>query len=463
MNRDRTGVRLSFRWLRTASLFGVLALAAGACDLDEVLEVNDPDTVNPGTLAGPEAVGILVAGAIGDFHIAYSGSGGDAFLSQTALITDEFFSSGTFTTRTAMDQRKLLPVSDGNSSDVAYTRLHRARRAINVAAEAVAEFESASDARIGELRSLEGYVYTAFAEGFCGSIPFSDVDADGTFIPNAPIGRSAMLTEAVARFDAAASANGGNLAAVGKGRALMNAGQYAAAAAAVAAVPTDFVYFIEHSSNSGRQNNPFFSLQANGRYSLSDSEGVNGLPFRTAMDPRLAWYQDPDGGFDANIPLYIAHKYPDFGSNVVLADGIEARLIEAEADLAAGGSEWLDILNALRADVASLMGARVDGWAANVAAEGIDPTLAPLTDPGSDDARVDMIFSERAFWMWGTGHRLGDMRRLITQYNRSADSVFPTGAYHKGDVYGNDLVFAVEFEEANNENYDASTCITTTP
>ncbi len=463
MRHMRTGGLLSLRWLRAATLFGVLGLAAGACDLDEVLEVNDPDTVNPGTLNDPEALGILVAGAIGDFHIAYSGSGGDAYLSSSALVTDEFYSSGTFTTRTALDQRLFLPVSDGNTSDGSYRRLHQARRSLLRATDAVTEFESATDPRIGELKALEGFVYNTFAEGFCGSIPFSDLAEDGSFVLNAPIGRSAILTEAVTRFDASAGAGGGNLAAVGKARALMNAGQYAQAAAAVSGVPTDFVYFVEHSSNSGRQNNPFFSLQGNGRYSLSDSEGVNGLPFRTAMDPRLAWYQDPAGGFDAAIPLFIAYKYPDFGSDVVLADGIEARLIEAEADLASGGSAWLTILNDLRADVGSLMGARVDNWAANVAAAGIDPMLAPLTDPGTDDARVDTLFSERAFWMWGTGHRLGDMRRLILQYNRSTESVFPTGAYHKSGSYGTDLVFPVEFEEANNPNFDPSTCITTAP
>ncbi len=55
-----------------------------------------------------------------------------------------------------------------------------------------------------------------------------------------------------------------------------------------------------------------------------------------------------------------------------------------------------------------------------------------LTDPGTDPARVDLIFRERAFWLFSTGHRVGDMRRLIKFYNRPAESVFPTGAWHKG-------------------------------
>ena len=47
-------------------------------------------------------------------------------------------------------------------------------------------------------------------------------------------------------------------------------------------------------------------------------------------------------------------------------------------------------------------------------AQGLDP----LPTPGNRDAAVDQLFSERAFWLFATGHRLGDMRRLIRQYGR---------------------------------------------
>ena len=39
------------------------------------------------------------------------------------------------------------------------------------------------------------------------------------------------------------------------------------------------------------------------------------------------------------------------------------------------------------------------------------------------------MFRERAFWLYGTGTRLGDMRRLIRQYGRDQSTVFPVGAY----------------------------------
>jgi hypothetical protein len=62
--------------------------------------------------------------------------------------------------------------------------------------------------------------------------------------------------------------------------------------------------------------------------------------------------------------------------------------------------------------------------------------------------------------MWLTGHRLGDMRRLIRQYARTAESVFPTGdqgAPIAGQSYGTDVNFIIPFDERNNPKF--SGCI----
>ena len=65
---------------------------------------------------------------------------------------------------------------------------------------------------------------------------------------------------------------------------------------------------------------------------------------------------------------------------------------------------------------------------------------------------MNLIFRERAFWMFSTGHRVGDMRRLIKFYGRPAETVFPTGAWHKGGPYGTDVNFPVPQAEENNPN-----------
>lgn len=444
--RNRLG-----RTMGIALLGGALVLAG--CDLDKVLEVNDPDTVNPLTLEDPDVLDVVVNGALGDFTTAYSGNGlADAYLAVTAALTDEVFSSGTFATRTATDRRNQQPPADGNTSDAAYNGLQAARRSLKEAALKVANFEGKTDARYGELKALEAYTYVTLGEGFCGAIPLSNVE-NGEWVYGTPKTVDEVWTEAIALFDEAVANGGGSLAAVGKGRTLLNLGQYAAAASAVASVPTNFNHFIYH-SESGAQN-PFYTLQGNGRYSLSDGEGGNGLMFRSANDPRVPWIRDPaqPNGFDASYPLYKIRKYNGFGAPVVLASGVEARLIEAEAALQAGQTAtWLAKLNELRASVGSIMNAQV------VAYPITNPTLAPLTDPGTAAARRALMFSERAFWMFGTGHRLGDLRRLIKNYGLTEAQVYPMGEYHKGGSFGSDLVFPVDFDEGNNPNFQESMC-----
>ena len=69
-----------------------------------------------------------------------------------------------------------------------------------------------------------------------------------------------------------------------------------------------------------------------------------------------------------------------------------------------------------------------------------------------NEDRIDLLFRERAFWLFGTGHRLGDLRRLVKHYGRDAESVFPSGAYHLGGKYdtATSLGFDIKGEEQAN-------------
>ena len=203
----------------------------------------------------------------------------------------------------------------------------------------------------------------------------------------------------------------------------------------VSAVPTDFVYAIEGSSNSARQNNGIWNYTVNFfGFSVPDREGVNGLPWQTANDPRVPFEDAGTVGFDGETPFFIQGKNPTKESNTILASGVEARLIEAEAALQGGNSGLaLQFLNTLRQSAG----------------------LSPLAAPGTPAARIDQLFRERAFWLYLTGHRLGDLRRLVRQYGRSQASVFPVGDYHKGGEYGSDVNFPVSSDERNNPNFEA--------
>lgn len=427
-----------------ALVLGVLGFTA--CDLDNLLEVNDRDVVNPGTLEDPAVLPVVIAGALGNFTNAFSG--GESYLSVTGVMSDEFFSSGTFPTRTATDRREQFSSASGNTSDGTYNSLQFARRALHDAAIRVADVRSTTDADYQTLKALEGYTLVLLAEAYCSAIPLSRVEA-GEFVYGPPLSGREVLDSALVRFDAAGSAN---LASVGKGRALLDQGQYAAAAAAVASVPTDWEHRVIHSQAGS--SNGIFTLQSNGRYSQSNLEGGNGEPFREPEDPRAPWTHT-GGGFDAQYPLYVSHKYNDYADPVILASGVEARLIQAEAQLQADNYVAMTlILNELRAQSEEIM----SDWVPNYEAHVEDADLAPLTPPLTEAAARDMLFSERAFWLFLTGHRLGDLRRLVYQYGLPQNAVYPSGAYHKGGSYGSDVVFPLDFDEANNPNFDHDMC-----
>jgi hypothetical protein len=192
-------------------------------------------------------------------------------------------------------------------------------------------------------------------------------------------------------------------------------------------------------------------------------EGGVGLPYQTdgnlkktsgTVDPRVADSVARRGasnsalGFDGTTIQWVQAKYPLRSSLTVIADGVEARLIEAEASLQAGDAVTaLATLNALRSNAALLA---LRGYPAG--------SLAPLTLQATAAAQQDQLFKERAYWMYLTSHRLGDMRRLVRQYSRPVNTVFPNGPYFKGGVFGTDVNVPVPFQEQNNPSYDPSLC-----
>jgi len=483
---------------------GVLALPLGACDLDRILAVRDPEQVAPEELENPESVPGLYNGALRSFFVAYSGAADDAYLTVSSLLADELYAADTFVTRQATDKRDQQPPVVGNTSDAAYARLQLARVNARRAAAAAEKFgvgnagAASLPATLATLRAIEGFTYVALAEGFCGNIPFSVIPDSGPIDPVDPgqfrpgIGTLAAFDSAIVRMTAAVAAQpaptgsaalaASNLAKVGLGRAQLNRGNYAAAAAAVAGVPTTFVFRIEHSANSGAQTNPIWSLQSNGRYGVANDEGGiqrpdqlatsatpadtvgfrtdegEGLAYRAYMDPRVTWFAG-GAAFAGGVNLFRDGRYIDQNADVPLASGVEARLIEAEAQLAAGDAAWLTTLNTLRASASTLIPILYPAITDALKAT-FPQTLAPLTDPGTAAGRVDLLFRERALWMYVTGHRLGDMRRLIRQYGRTESSVFPTGTYFygPGGVFGNDVAFPIPFTEVNNTQFDPAKC-----
>ncbi|HEU0079632.1 MAG TPA: RagB/SusD family nutrient uptake outer membrane protein, partial [Longimicrobiaceae bacterium] len=429
MNRTKMKVAPA-GWGRWSHLgVAVLALSAAACDVDSLTELPDPDIIGSQIASDTANLPILRNGVQFEFARALTGPAGNnnepGIAGTGGLLADELWYSSTFPTMREIDGRN---TSTGNSNLAnVYRYVHRARNLAERTAETYAASPRANSADHALVTNYAAFTYVYFGENFCSGVPFSQAALTGELTFGPANTTQQILELALQRFDQAltiATASGNaaqiNMARVGRGRTLLNLNRPAEAAAAVAAVPTSFEYTIPFSVPTNAPGNGiFYHINSERRSSAATDEGTNGLHFfnrvttSPTIDPRAPVTWVAAGGLsNPNLPQYSQGKYPNRGSPMPVANGVEARLIEAEAQLRlgtpAGLTQMLTILNTLRS------GAGVAG-------------LAPLAAPANATAARDLLFRERAFWLWLTGHRLGDLRRLIRQYGMTANQVFPVG------------------------------------
>lgn len=440
MKKILENMNRSFKGLFLLSLSLLLALGAISCDA--IVDVTDPDIVTPESLNSEAGVQTLKAGSLGDFAIAMSGAAAGhgattGLIVMSGLMADEYVYSGTFPTRREADTR--IQQNTNSDMDIIFSNMHRARAGAEAAIELAQGFGGVPEVE-SEMQSIVGYAYIMFAETFCGGVPFSKVPSDGgAIIYGEPLTQTEMFNAAVTWFDQALTSSNGNsdlanLARVGKARALLGLGQISEAATEVSSVATDFVYNIEHSVNSPRQENGIYVMSTLRRqFSIADGKGGNGLMYRSANDPRTPWNGGTAFGQDDITLYYNQLKFSSSNASVALASGIEARLIEAEAEADMDNASGVQAIhNTLRATI----------------------NLVALDFSGlTGDALVLAHMNERAFWLYSTGHRHGDLRRLVDVYGVQASDVFPWGAYFKGGEYSTNLKFPVPQSEANNPNY----------
>ncbi|MEW5918404.1 MAG: hypothetical protein AB1762_18525 [Gemmatimonadota bacterium] len=418
------------------------ALVAAACSTERLLDADNPDFIDPETLNSLQGATALYAGALGDFAVAHDGgNGGGAGLGlvvATGFMTDEFRYGGTAPDVREMDLRSVREANLAWSQT--YADQHRAREAAERAAATLTRVVSGPDARIAEMYAIAAAEIILIGEVYCSGAPL------GTTLPTLAYGepqstqqlmqtalaKLQLATPHVAQLDAARILH---LIAVLRGRALLNLGRFSDAANAVADVPTTFIYGTMHSTKTERQK--LFAhtyMYYQDAVLVSDREGRNGLDYVTAADARVV--VDGAGApsrLDNRTPRYYLRKYNSASAPVTVASGVEARLIEAEAALQRGDiTSFVRELNDARAPYA----------------------MQTIDDPGAATSRVDLLFRERAFALFGTAHRLGDLRRLVRQYGRSPEAVFPTGAYHKDNLMrGTDVNIAVPASERANPRF----------
>ena len=449
--------------LKHAMISTALAIAMVGCEsaTDSLLEVEDPDLIGPAnTNSAPGALAVA-SGALGRLNDVTVGAESTWLFG--GLLADEWGTSSTFIQNDEADWRKVQP--NNGSINGQLRRLYRVRTAANQAIALLKEWLPTRTDLIGEMYFARGFAEVQLASDFCNGIPLSD-GATEEIIFGDPQPVSAVFNVAIASFDSAlATATGTNAAnvrvqraaRVGKARAQLANNQFAAAAATIggtAGVPTTFAY--QTTSSLATDDNVIWAQGLSARrYTVADSlEGNsrnllvrNAIPFFSAHDPRLPVTDTKIVGQDGGTFVRTTSIY-DRLTAIDVVGGLDARLIEAEAELRGGNvSQWLQILNDLRTGPNRIT---------QIGEVVIEPTaLAPLTDPGTDAARVDLLFREKAFWTFSRGQRLGDLRRLIRQFGRTPDNVFPVGTHYKTTAYGDDVNFPIHTDETNNPNFTA--------
>ena len=410
------------------------------------------------------------------------------YVIDAGLLTDELedkttgASAGILLSGTGVNDgldERILPDGGSSSNDGrgSYANLQNARAFINQALGALATYDTtpadtaAAKIMRGELYAFAGYTEILLADLYCSGVPLSTLDyqKDFTYAPSSTWDQ--VYDAALAKLDSAlmlakASDSVTDLALVLKGRVYLAKGNYPAAADDVSTIPDGFLYQVAAVWSGGVYSNGV-NINLNAVATVSDSEGITGLPYRSSHDPRIATMGvavEQQTGDSLYFPAKYSMGLSGTGyAPFTLASGVEARLIQAEAQLQPASSPsgpWLVTLNTLREQVTNIVAMTNMTYTASTA-------LSDMTDPGAGlsgtaaaAARINLLFRERAFWLFLDGHRQGDLRRLLRNYGMQQhvtafgdqSEVYPTGQYFAigTGTYGTDVTVPIPSTESAN-------------
>jgi starch-binding outer membrane protein, SusD/RagB family len=425
MNRIHT----AGRWLKAASL-SLLTVGSVACGTDLLTVQNPPSLVSPETLQNATGVQNLLNSARHAW--GYYGYGFRGFY--TTPMTDEEYV--TYSYELALDQRSTAPGASDNYWFSYYAP--GARVSASTAIEFIDQYAPQFGDSKSEMYTIRAELELGSGEDMCPGYTFNEL-LNGVRVYGQPMTVAEYFDYALKDADSAKkylnpdSTRLKHWSSVIRARILVNQGKFAEAAAEVASVPTSFVFRLEYNGDQvadygGWNYDAYYrvwdlSEDYGNVFTMADNEGGNGLPFISSSDPRIKPTPSGDQTYSygpAKSQMYAPKIWVDTkGKNAPLniARGIEARLIEAEALLNADHNDasgaFLKKLNDLRADVAS---------------HGVTG-LSALSNPGSFDGRVNLLYRESAFWLYGEYRRIGALRRLMRLYGRPSESVWPTGTY----------------------------------
>jgi hypothetical protein len=374
--------------------------SAGCGSLDRVLAVEPADRVPALPLeSSPANAQLLVNGAVADFECAFG-----AYVVLGGLIGDELEESRSIIERKPFDQR--IHTSRDRRYAVArcdqlgvYTPLQTAR----VSAErTILLLEAWTDVQVAERRRLlatmhayAGYATLLLGEGFCSTV-LSVPGASGALVFGGEITRDSAFRVAEARFGDLASARGDAVR-----------------------VSADFTYLMTASADPLRRQNRAWEEER------AEDIVTVGILYRSLADPRVPVTDQRRTG-PTRVPVFYEEKYPTAASPIRIASAAEARLIVAEADIAAGTAASLESARSI-----------IDAFRAR----GNQPPLAT-----SDAATLRAaLIDQRRRELFLEGQHLGDIIRYALPFTPAVGAPYPGGG-----VYGSQRCLPLPDVERDN-------------
>jgi hypothetical protein len=408
-----TTLTRSLRTLVRTAPVAALAVAA-ACDL----KVTNPGPVQASFLDTPAALTGVVNGAGRDLAesvnwVAYTG----------AAVTREVLPSGSTAAFgiSVRQQLGVLAVDDGSDW---WNQAQRARWTAENATERVRRVlgtGAATSATLAQALVWVGFSNRHLGENFCdGIIDGGPKQPYTVYLERA----EAAFTEAITVAGAANNTTLRDAATAGRASVRVLRNNLSGAATDAAAVANTFAYRLSYFVNTVDQYNRIYWASANQPYRAHTVWGTYYDAYRkTSRDPRVTYDSSLTIRFgDAavtslggQVRWYFQTKFPARESPINLVTGWEMRLIEAEAQLAAG-------------DVAGAM-AKINGRRVSLG-------LAPWSGATAAEAWT-ALKRERGIELWLEGRRLGDFRRWAAQ-NRPGE---------QEDMTGRSLCFPIPLSE----------------
>ena len=346
-SNSRRATGLLRRAVGAVSLLALIALPLACNQLDKALTVESPSRLPVKDLEKPETAELLVRSSSTDFKCALG-----AFVVAGGLMSGELVDATQTASRWIYDRRVIVPADAQYSTSICeaigvYSPISTARW---TADNALHHLEGWTDAQVPNRQKLlaqaalnAGFSLIMLGEAFCSAAV--DLSAEQT-----PAQLFAQAEDRFTKAIAAATASGDNnllnAAYVGRARSRIDRNDKTGAAADAARVPIGFV-FLSDGGDVGRQQNRVFE-QNNKSLAVSVAPAYRNVVYGTAADPRVNVRNEGRNAQDASTPLYTQQKYAGLGAPLIVASGVEAQLILAEAS---GGSVAVNIINALHARV----------------------------------------------------------------------------------------------------------------